>query len=190
MKTLKYFPLLILLTVATYSQNIIDPDTIPINFKNPAIFDRIFNDTTFILGWNWSSTGRRLDEAMSINYHHQGYDLRWDNDSTFTDSTLYVRNHRKAVQVTGVTGGRQANIILNAHSQLLYPVLNVDSTSNFVPRAFDNSGAVFGFQYKSKVRILNSTQDTSKDYHFVMLDKDSISSPEIVLSHIWKNNII
>ena len=190
MKTLKYFPLIILLTLNIFSQDTIDPPRLPINFNNPEIFDRNFNDTTFILGWNWSSFGRRLDEAMRINYFHQGYDLSYDNDSTFTHSSLYIPNHRKAVQVTGVSGGRKKYFILNAHSLMLYPVITIDSTSGFIPREFDSTGSVFGFLNKNKVRILNSSQDTSKDYHFAMLDKDSVTTHEIVLSNAWKNNIL
>ncbi|MDT3739533.1 MAG: hypothetical protein RO257_08545 [Candidatus Kapabacteria bacterium] len=194
MKRLKYFPLFILLSISAYSQNIIDPPVLPIGFDSTALFDRTFNDTTFIRAWNWGSPGRALDEALRINFYHDGYEpgvttqAQYTGDTLTADSLLYIPNHRKAVQVTGVSGGRDSKFILNAHSQIIYPVIEVDSTSDFVPRAFDRTGSVFGFTNKSKVRILNSSQNTSKDYHFALLDKDSVTSPEIVLSNIWKNN--
>lgn len=55
MKTLKYFPLFILLSFSSYSQNIIDPPVLPIGFDSTALFERNFNDTTFIRGWHWGS---------------------------------------------------------------------------------------------------------------------------------------
>lgn len=188
MKTLKYFPLFILFSFSCYCQNIIDPPRLPIGFDSTALFDRTFNDTTFILGWNWGSPGRALDEAMRINFYHDGYEPGVTDSSDYTSDTLYIPNHRKAVQVTGVSGGRNSKFILNAHSQILYPVIEVDSTSDFVPRAFDNTGSVFGFLNKNKVVILEPNENDSSDYHFVMLDKDSITTPEIVLSNVWKNN--
>jgi hypothetical protein len=70
-------------------------------------------------------------------------------------------------------------------------VIEVDSTSNFVPRAFDSTGSVFGFLNKNKVVILDPNENDSSDYHFALLNKSSITSgPEIVLSNIWKNNIL
>lgn len=181
MKTLKYFPVLILLTVASYSQNVIDPPILPIGFDSTALFDRNFNDTTFILGWNWGSPGRALDEAMRINFYHDGYGDETTME-TYTSSDSCIPGHRKAVQVTGVSGGRSGGFILNAHSLMLYPTITVDSTQSFVPRAFDNTGSVFGFMNKNKVRILNSSQSANKDYHFVLLDKDSVpTNPVIVL---------
>ncbi|MFA5605527.1 MAG: hypothetical protein WC970_06660 [Dehalococcoidales bacterium] len=103
MKTLKYFSLFFFLSISVYSQNIIDPPILPIGFDSTALFDRNFNDSAFIIGWNWSSTGRRLDEAMRINFYHDGYDPIHTTQFQYTDSSLYIRNHRKAVQVTGVS---------------------------------------------------------------------------------------
>ncbi len=88
---------------------------------------------------------------------------------TSTANTLYIPGHRKAVQVTGVSGGRDSKFILNAHSQIIYPVIDVDSTSDFVPREFDSTGSVFGFMNKNKVVILDPNENDSSDYHFATI---------------------
>jgi len=103
MKTLKYFPILLLLTVASYSQNVIDPPILPIGFDSTALFDKTFNDSTFIRGWYWGSPGRALDEAMRINFYHDGYDPASTTQAQYTGSAFYIPNHRKAVQVKGVS---------------------------------------------------------------------------------------
>ena len=50
-----------------YSQNPIDPPALPIDFSDTTVFDRNWEQSNFIRGWNWGDKGRKLDEAMNIN---------------------------------------------------------------------------------------------------------------------------
>lgn len=170
-------------SVNLFSQNPLDPAKVFIK-DTSSVINLI--DTQFVKGFNWSSQGARLDSAMHINFYHH-----MDLDTSFHDYYPNARLMQPLEHPTRVIIGGRNNIrLFQGHSLYLDPTITVDSTLNFKPKPYDNTGSVFGFLNKSKVRILNSTQDTSKDYHFAMLDKDSITSgPEIVLSNIWKNNI-
>ena len=68
MKTLLIYLVAIVSIISAYSQDIIDPPKLPTNFNDTAIYDKNFTDTNFIRGWSWGTPGRKLDEAMFMNY--------------------------------------------------------------------------------------------------------------------------
>ncbi|MFH1049658.1 MAG: hypothetical protein V1779_01865 [bacterium] len=69
-----------------YSQDIIDPPSIPINFNDTTVFDRNWEQNHFIKGWNWGSKGRNLDEALLINTYH--------NFPLFRNIEIVLKNKR------------------------------------------------------------------------------------------------
>jgi len=58
-----------------YSQDIIDPSPLPqtfwsqrtLNFNDTNVFRKSFSD--FVIGWNYGSKGRQLDELMDTNFY-------------------------------------------------------------------------------------------------------------------------
>jgi len=181
---------------ASLAQNNIDPLKIE-NYTDTTVFDRNWNNTHFIKGWNWGNPGRWLDEALGMNYYHDDYAKQrfgssWDdNQYSITDSNLFVRNHRKLAYLPGLVGGYDAQTLFNAQVIILNPTINVDSTNNFIPRAYDSSGSVFGFYFKRKVRILDSSQHSNSNYHFALLDKDSVLvGSDTVLKNAWNPNAL
>ena len=180
MRTVLYLLMFAFTISVVNAQDIIDPPTLPINFNNTAVFDRNFNQTHFVKGWNWGGTGRKLDEAMLMNYYHCGFQFDL-NANNYNDTSLFIHNHRRVLQLNGITGGRGENCLLNAHSEIIFPYITIDSTNAFQPRAYDSSGAVFGFTFKNKVRILDSSQHTNVDYNYVLLDKDSVQGTPVMV---------
>ncbi len=176
------------------AQNQIDPPKLA-DYTNTAVFDRSFGLSHFIKGWNWGeSYGRRLDDALSINYNHRGF---WrtsfgsesnSTQQTLTSSDFYGPNQRLLVQLPqNLVGFYGANATFNAQAVTFFPVIDVDSTNNFQPRANDNSGSVFGFFTKNKIRT--ESNPASGNYHFALLDKDSVTSePITVLDNAWGGN--
>jgi hypothetical protein len=63
----------------------------------------------------------------------------------------------------------------------------VDSTDNFEPRAGDTTGAVFGWLNKS---IGTNGSLGNSEFDRFILNRNSVSSPTIVLNNIWKDNIL
>lgn len=197
MKKLIYLLLILLSFGSLHSQNITDPPKLATNFNDTTVFDRIWGNSHFIKAWNWGGPGRWLDEALSINYYHTGFgntnfgDTWNDNQFTMTDSSLHIRNHRQLMQLPGLVGGYGSTRIFNSQAIQFSPLLNVDSTNSFKPRAYDSSGSVFGFYFRRKVRILDTSLHSNPNYHFALLDKDSIIlSPDTVLKNSWNSNYI
>lgn len=180
-----------------FSQNSIDPPKLSIDFNDASVFDRNWNQTHFIKGWNWGGAGLDLDEALNMNYYHRGFNSNDDMES-LTSSALYIANHRQINQLQNLSddeqylvGGYNSDAVFNAQAISLIPVLSPDSTTNFKPRAYDGSGSVFGFYFKRKVRILDSSQHSNPNYHFALLDKDSITSaPDTVFKKAWNCNYL
>jgi hypothetical protein len=80
-----------------------------------------------------------------------------------------------------------ADATFNAQAVTFFPVIDVDSSHNFQPRTNDNSGSVFGFFYKNEDRA--DSNPSSENYHFIMLDKDSVTgTPQTVLENAWGGN--
>ncbi|OGU60328.1 MAG: hypothetical protein A2X64_03810 [Ignavibacteria bacterium GWF2_33_9] len=75
MKTIISSIFVIILVIPLFSQNIIDPPKLPHNFNDPGIYDRNFDKNNFLLGWNWGSPGKKLDDALGINYYHYHRDF-------------------------------------------------------------------------------------------------------------------
>ena len=139
------------------SQDKIDPPKLPyFNYVNYIYnnflvdtayfpYDKNFDQTLFVKGWNWGTPGAHLDSALGINFYHDmplGYGQH--------DFKYYMR---VAKQMGGVTGGRQCDNIFNAQYIYLEPTLIVDSTENFKGRYGDSTGAVFGFKSILKTNI-------------------------------------
>jgi hypothetical protein len=69
----------------------------------------------------------------------------------------------------------------------LEPSLTVDSTQNFKPRFGDNTGAVFGWYDKFVGDTVGLGND---DFSRFLLNKNSVTTPTLVLSNIWKGDIL
>ena len=172
--------------ISAYSQDIIDPPKLPTDFNDSTIYDKNFTNTNFIRGWSFGTPGRKLDEAMYMNYYLMGIFPQWDNTYQYTDSSFYIKNHRRTVVIDSVVGGRNGTCILNAHSIYLEPTIIVDSTNNFKPRQGDSTGAVFGWYYRNF-----DVGDTTNDFNrFLLYDSNLTNGPEIVLDSIWNGSII
>ncbi|MBX7156256.1 MAG: hypothetical protein K1X91_14970, partial [Bacteriodetes bacterium] len=78
--------------------------------------------------------------------------------------------------------------MLNCIAQQIEPTITVQESQAFTPRPADKEGGVFGFKTKSKTRILSDT--TQPNYPRVLLDKDSITTPQLVLSKLWRPDVL
>lgn len=91
---MKYFFILLLTPIALFSQNIIDPP--PIVTDTTGNFDVIDPvQHKFILGWNWGSPGKKLDDALYMNFYH-GY--------PFTGSSTNI-NYADSIRISQQLGG-------------------------------------------------------------------------------------
>ncbi|MBK9249460.1 MAG: hypothetical protein IPM69_15430 [Ignavibacteria bacterium] len=175
---------------STFSQDLIDPPSLPHNFNDTSVYDRNFNH--FIIGWNWGGPGRKMDEALHANYYHMQYHPEnGSGDSSFTDTLHFGKNGRRVVSMYNADSliliGQHpdTNQRINGQSILYKPVLTVDTSQWFIPRPYDRDGSVFGFKYKNKGVILDSSLHSNPDYEYFLLRKDSVSSPTVVLDSVW-----
>ena len=143
-KTLFYGTItLFLSSVFLFAQDKIDPPKFDYLIQNntpTSYWDYIYHgNTPYILGWNWSSKGAALDNALQMNTYH---------DFPFTETD--VKENLLLIQQTNedptykITAGHNTDVVLNAHCLHLEPTIAVDSTESFKPRYGDNTGAVFG----------------------------------------------
>lgn len=166
-----------------FAQDFMDPAKIFSRDTSSAINQ---SNNEFIRSWNWGTSGAALDAAMRMHWYHS-MDLH-------PDSTNYHGNCRLLYPLTHpdplfiIIGGHYDYRLFQAHSLYLDPTIIVDSTQNFKPKPYDNTGAVFGFLYKSKVILLDSSLHDSSNYSRAILSKDSLTTgqSEVVLKNIWK----
>lgn len=123
---------------ALLAQDIIDPSPLP-RIDTSSFINR--TQPGFILGWNWGSTGRALDQALNINTYHD-----YPFSSTDTEDSICVIEPINIDRQ--VMAARNTNNLFNAQTLYLKPGLELalSALSNFEPRDWNTSGAVFGFQ--------------------------------------------
>ena len=180
--------LMITLSIDLFSQNTIDPPNLFL-IQNDSLHQDtgILNggpQTKFIIGWNWSSLGVKLDDALNINTYHD-YDI--------SHSATDCRDSLNVIQsFHTILCNQEKNLPFTALSLYLNPTITVDSTKHFKPRPYNNDGAIFGFCNKNKVRILDSNQHTDSEYPFAILNKDSVpyGTSTLVLSNVWKKDAL
>jgi len=125
--------ILLFTSVNMFSQNPLDPAKVFI--KDTSLVTNSL-DTQFVRGFNWSSPGYRLDSAMRINFYHH-----MNLNQAITDYTPNARLMQPLEHPTRVIiGGRNCNRLFQAHSLYLDPTIIVDSTLNFKPKVYDNTG--------------------------------------------------
>lgn len=176
---------LILSSLFLFSQDVINPPKFDYLIQNntpTSYWDYIYHgNTPYILGWNWSSTGSTLDNALQMNTYH---------DFPFTQTD--VKHNLLLIQPPNedttykIVSGHNQNYILNAHCLHLEPTITVDSSENFKPRFGDKTGAVFGWTYKT----VGDTVPVGDDFSRFILYKNSVASPTLVLKDIWKGDIL
>jgi len=130
--------ILLISSIFSYSQNIIDPPKI-IESSEDTMIIRTQNE--FVIGWNWGGRGRELDNALKVNYYH-GLDY---ND----DKTDYCDNPRVMYVLGDMVHSCAYNLPFNGRAMYYDPVLTVDSNINFQPRLYDKTGAILAFSYNS-----------------------------------------
>lgn len=175
----------------SYSQELLNPKKLAgVDFTS-SNFNRNFMTTNFTYGWNWSSPGLKLDNALHINAHHnQFWTNGWDNKPSF-DNTKYSSNYGFYVNITGLCGRKDPNPFVG-FGQYFEPALEVDTTNNFVANSEAELGAAFGFMYKN-MSIGSNTFfiENSNTFGCFRLNKNTISnSSATILKDIWKKNIL
>lgn len=178
--------ILLLFPFISLAQDKIDP--LPIitdTTGNYNIIDPIQHH--FILGWNWGSPGKKLDDALFMNFYHGYPTAGQDNNDD------YANNIRISQQLGGdIIGGRLQDVTFNTQSLYLEPtikVINPNGNNEFFPTMRNREGSVFGFQKRNKIKLINDP--LNPDFGRALLYKDSVSSGSaVVLDSIWSNNIL
>lgn len=63
---MKYIILLLLSTTILLAQNIIDPPAVIVDtMSNYNVIEKVQDE--FILGWNWGTPGKKVDNALCFN---------------------------------------------------------------------------------------------------------------------------
>ncbi len=151
--------ILIIYNISTYSQNIIDPPHL-VRLDTTDALNR--NYQGFMLGWNWSSPGSRLDSVMNINTYHGFEHSTFEGLNKCAENLLVIEPPGRYYSY--ITGARGVNCVFNAHCLYLEPALTVDTTQNFTPSNWNRSGAVFGFQYKNSTGIIDTNENGNLIY--------------------------
>ncbi|MBX7154911.1 MAG: T9SS type A sorting domain-containing protein [Bacteriodetes bacterium] len=172
------------------------------NLNNTNVYDRTYHLTHPIIGWNWGGEVSNFDNAMHTNTAHTKfyYATNWYgnrpadsmyNNLKYPDSTrFFMYLDYKAINSVFLydTIRKYYHPMLNCIAQQIEPTITVQESQAFTPRPADKEGGVFGFKTKSKTRILSDT--TQPDYPRVLLDKDSVTTPQLVLSKLWRPDIL
>ncbi len=127
------------------SQNVIDPPSLlrgAYSTLSKADTNNIGkgNANKFILGWNWGSPGKKLDEALKINTYH-GFDFDQTKTSDLNnikDSIMYFQYLHDLIV------SRAWDVPFTALSHFINSTIIVDSIDSFKPRPYDKTGAIFG----------------------------------------------
>ena len=170
-----------------YAQDVINPPKFDFFTTSTGGYDTLVtrNFNHFYLSWNWGSEGSKLDKALMMNGYH-GFPF----DKNDVDENMLTINNTYFDEVNAkyyIVGGYNADLVLNAHCLHLEPTITVDSTQNFIPRAGDTTGAVFGWLNKNTGT--NGTSGTI-DFDRFILNRTSVTSPTLVLSNVWKKNAL
>ena len=169
------------------------------NFNNTNVYDKTYYQTHPILGWNWGGNGSNFDNALHTNTAHTKFlyhPIHWFptnyinefNNTVFPDSTRLILYLDLKGGSTDDTIRKYYQPMVNCIAQQIEPTIAVQESQAFTPRPADKEGGVFGFKTKNKVRILSDT--TALDYPRVLLDKDSITTPALILSTLWRTDVL
>lgn len=170
-----------------YSQDIVNPPAIQTVIDAQTGIDPLIqkNQNRFILGWNWGSPCKTIDEALKINAYHN-----------FPLTSTDVAPSMRIINPPGnwnqeVIGGRNSNRLSNSHSIHLEPTLPIDAKGDVIPRAADNTQSVFGFKYKNLSVGRIPTSVGGVDLQRFVLNKYAVgSTPVLVLNNIWDGKIL
>lgn len=184
---MKKLLIILMIPFVSFGQNKIDP--IPIltdTTANYDIIDPIQHD--FILGWNWGTPGKKLDDALLMNLYHGYPTSGQSSNDDYADSIRVIQNLKG-----DIIGGRLSDAIFNTQSFYLEPTIKVvrdDSPNEFIPTLRNSNGAIFGFQEKSnELKYINDP--LHPDFGKVFLYKDSMTAlPKVILDSIWSDDII
>jgi hypothetical protein len=154
------------------AQTTLDPPSILGNLNQNMINQ---NADCIVRGWNWGNPGKRLDDALSINFYHGDYNK--DFYSFSTPNINYIS------QVGGFSGGHMHYCKLNSMAILFDPAITVDTTRDYEPPSWDATGAIYGFIDKNYGSV--DINPSSNTFHRYLLDKTNVSQDELVLSNSW-----
>ncbi len=186
---------IVLFAISLTAQSKIDPPAL-FNSNTESVIKK--ESTNFLRGWNWGSSGRKLDEALLINsYHSLPHKIENELDRTGYIST--IGDSIKLIEWLGIPGirwddwrnltGRNDTLAFNGMSLHLNPTVTIDPTSEYKSRWNDSSGAVFGFRYKNWA--VGDTISTGIDQHRFILSRNKLSTDSaIVLNNIWDGKIL
>ncbi len=161
----------------SFSQDKIDPPSLD-SLQTSNLVKR--NNPGFILGWNWGSAGRKLDEALQINTYHN-----------FPTNSPEIGDNLNIIKPLGhwarpIISGRNSDNYFNGHSIYLEPSITVNTTTDEAPQSCENNGGVFGFQFKNL--NVGSTDDSCGS--FVLYSNILLPNPIKVLGNIWRGDIL
>jgi len=154
----------------SFAQNNLDPAPLTLTGWNKNVME---NQTGYVKGWNWGSIGGRLNDAIGINY--------WHNGAETTEAPFYSNNQKRIVAIGGtVTGGHLDPNLLNSQAFVFKPGIAVDSTSSYHVSAYDSYCNVFGFLNRDVTygRVGDSLQ-------YILYDSLFTAPSNLVLSDIW-----
>lgn len=190
MKNIVFLLAVLFVHTSLYSQDIVDP---------PKVFDKdtlsaFDGSTAFHIGWNWGGTGRKLDEALSVNSYHF---IPFRNYSTKEFSSEIGDNIRGIQPLWMIIPAseyeelitRVNRVLFNGMSLLLEPTLPVDTTDNNVSRWNDACGGVYGFRYHNW--DVGDTVPTGIDFSRFRLHAANVTSaPVVALDSIYDGTIL
>lgn len=183
--------------IQIYAQDNIDP--MPLFNKNTLdVYDHRGNQ--FVLGFNWSSTSRALDQALNINCYHAMPHIITNGDYDTTGYITDMGDSIKDIEWLGIPGrhwydwkvltGRVDTLAMNGETLYLNPATTININDNtFQLRWNDSTGGIFGFKYHNWT--VGDTESTGADQHRFILSKDDlIGNSAIVLDSIWDGSIL
>ena len=87
---MKYI-LIILFPVLLIAQDNIDP--LPIISDTTENYDIIVPEQQdFILGWNWGTAGKKLDDALNVNFYHSYPNDGSESEEDYADNIRIILN--------------------------------------------------------------------------------------------------
>lgn len=191
------------------SQDKFDPLKLPTNMLNleSDYIKRDFND--FMLGWNYNTPNKVMDDILNINYAYQHFfrsfreeyhdwkDLLdptkdfWyfgrDNEVNGKD---YLNGQHRIVLVNNLQKPefdlkeKWSETSLSALAMHYNFALTIDSTDGFVPNVYNSEGGVFGWKRKHS-SIVNSSNPIGS---INLISSNFSHGEEIILDTAWMNN--
>lgn len=178
------------LNSSVFAQHLVYPPAFKLIKEYGSLITR--TQDKFILGWNWGSPCRTLDEAMCINsYHHFPFS---SSDVAENISVIGVANDvvprawRKDTIV--VMGGRHDNALSNSHALHLDPTIRLNDSGKVLERANPSEYSIFGFREKNMNICRLEKDETGK--HQLTLKRENLTSGyrDPVLSKIYNGSIM